>query len=467
MKKKSSENFDADTSIRVLNINKKRFVVGLQWRVVKQQRNVMKEIKRIGKRDKLDVVAIRHSDAIQAGFAPKSNLKLRGCYSLVVALATILEGCCIAVIPVGEVNGKKEFTLVGRTEKGGIHPYSDVIYSEDDIAQYVIDLKSELKGSKSDLEVKVYGDTENYLWATDNLDLENFLAPKNIKKDFKLKPLTWGMTRKQIVILAFCLVLISIVLIILSDRNESMERIKQQQLILSNQHREDLNREARYKVALSKVSHPWVEQPSVLNFIKGCDAMLPKIRPSIKGWIPTAAKCTATNIEISYARQAGSAVTVKDFVDGVRDEFGVEANVKLIDTSILNFSLPIEMTPDGDDPLQGSNEQEIKLVSLFQSLNINSSLAEIPIIDVKENELHEVLPLQDWQGYKFEYESDIPTRMIFKETEWVGVRLSSIVISIDNDSGAFKYKVEGKFYAKRKNCSDSDGVVTCQLSNNG
>lgn len=70
-----------DGRIHILDYHRRRFVVGLQWETVRATRNLMKEVRRIGKERQLDVVAIRKSDAIQAGFAPRTPQKLRGGYS--------------------------------------------------------------------------------------------------------------------------------------------------------------------------------------------------------------------------------------------------------------------------------------------------------------------------------------------------------------------------------------------------
>lgn len=106
----------------------------------------MKEVRKIGRARNLDVVAIREGEATQAGFAPRSRQKLRGGYSLIVSLASLLEGSCIAIIPLG-MNDKneQEYTLVGRTEKGAIHPASDAIYVESQLYQVVVDLKQDLR----------------------------------------------------------------------------------------------------------------------------------------------------------------------------------------------------------------------------------------------------------------------------------------------------------------------------------
>lgn len=446
MDKKASAPPDL-TRIRVININKKRFVVGLQWRTVKSQRNVMKEIKQIGKRDKLDVVAIRQSDAIQAGFAPKSNLKLRGSYSLIVSLASLLEGCCIAVIPVGTNGIKKEYTLVGRTEKGGIHPYSDEIYLEDEIEQTVIDLKAALRGNRSELEIKIFGDTTEFLWATDSLELESILTVKNLSKDFKLKPLTWGMTKKQIIILLLVLMSILVSLYFVSRHYDEIDRKKQVMLLIEQQRQAEINKTARYKAALAKLSHPWIEKTSAQDFLEQCNSMLYKFDLSIKGWMPTVVNCSDKSISVAYARMANSSAKTIDFVDAVKSMFDVPVDFTYKDTSVSTFSLPIVNKPNGDDPLQDMSVQLLKMISLFQGVNIDVSFGEVPIKDVKTNEMNETLPLQDWQEYTFEFNSAIPPRMIFKDTDLTGVRITNILIS--KDSGGMKYNVKGEIYGKR------------------
>jgi hypothetical protein len=94
--------------------------------------------------------------------------------------------------------GEEEYTLVGRTEKGAIHSNSDMIFPESKIKQVVLDLKQDLRGSKQNTEIPVFGDINKFEWVTDVLDLNEILKPGNVRKDFRLKPLQWGMTKKSV-----------------------------------------------------------------------------------------------------------------------------------------------------------------------------------------------------------------------------------------------------------------------------
>ncbi|EFL91086.1 hypothetical protein REG_1997 [Candidatus Regiella insecticola LSR1] len=85
--------------IRLVTYNNKVFVVGLEWRAIKGGLHYMKEVKAIGKRENRDVVAIQQNDSIQAGFAPKFSVPLKGKYSLAVSLVSLIPGKWLAVIP--------------------------------------------------------------------------------------------------------------------------------------------------------------------------------------------------------------------------------------------------------------------------------------------------------------------------------------------------------------------------------
>ncbi|WOI84530.1 type 4b pilus protein PilO2 [Citrobacter braakii] len=227
----------------------------------------MQEVRDIGKERNLDVVAIRKADAIQAGFAPKSKLKLRGSYSLIVSLASLLEGVCIAVIPLGQNDkGEEEYTLVGRTEKGAIHSMSDMIYPASHIKQIVLDLKQELRGSKQNTEIPVYGDTDKLTWLTDTLDLNEILKSSNLSKEFRLKPLHWGMTKNQLIGFAAALLMSGVAVFFIQDHLDEQDRLKKAaaQAMLIKQ--EEINKNARYQAALDKLKHPWIVTSSIPVF---------------------------------------------------------------------------------------------------------------------------------------------------------------------------------------------------------
>lgn len=451
MKKNKTKSVLADESghIRVLTFNQRQFVVGLTWQTIRAQRNPMKEIKRVGKAQGLELVAVRHSDSIQAGFAPKTRLRLRGTYSLTVALASLLEGCCIAVVPLGESSaGVAQYTLIGKTERGGIHVWSDKIYTEEKLQQTIIDLRDELRGSKGDLDVPVYGDISTP-GVTTPLDLQDVLTPKNISKDFRLRPLTWGMTRGQLIAagMVTSLVLGSLMVYLHLEGIREAEARAAAQREISRQ--ETINKQARYKAALESFRHPWTEKTSVNTFIGHCQEVRDKIPISIEGWMSIVMVCTDVDVSVQSVRRTNSAATTEKYVEAVQKLFGVTPVFNFQDSNQTSFSLAQKLPPEGDDPMVPAGERLMHFISIFQALNIDLSVTAVPITDVKKNREGEDLPLQDWQEYQFSAETDVPPIMIFDGTNYTGIRLTKITSVTNTSDGSVRYKISGSLYGKR------------------
>ncbi|EGH9360828.1 type 4b pilus protein PilO2 [Salmonella enterica] len=449
-KRSKKASVESETQIRVLNICNNRFVVGLEWETIKAHRKVMQEVRRIGKTRNLDVVAIRKAEAIQAGFAPKTGQKLHGAYSLIVTLASILEGSCIAIISLGLGDeGLDEYTLVGRTEKGAIHPISDTIYKESEIKQVVLDLKQDLRGNKQNTEIPVYGDQEKFIWVTHPLDLNEVLKASNLKKDYRLKPLRWGMTKNQLIGLAAALLMSGLAVFYIMNHLEEQKRLRFAAAQIMIRQQEELNKKARYQAALDKLKHPWISTSSIPVFLKGCEDGLRKISLSIKGWQPGMIKCSQEGISVNYNRPDNSAATAADFVSAVRDFYGAEPEFSITQTSMSAFSINHDMPPNGDDPFQNIGQQLLTIVSLFQSMNIPASLSEVTIKDVRKNEEGEDLPLQDWIEFTFDVQTNVPPQLIFKNSEFTGMRINSIIYEIEQEHGSLTYKITGSVYGQR------------------
>lgn len=439
-----------ENAIRILTINKHRFVVGLQWETIRAQRKAMKEVKRIGKVRNLDVVATREYEVFQAGFAPKSRQKLRGAYSLIVAIASLLEGCCIAVIPLGvNSTGVEEYTLLGRTEKGSIHPDSDTIYSEDKIKQVVLDLRQDLRGNNQSAVIPIYGDNNRFPWVTDSLELHELLKPSNIRKEFKLTALRWGMTKNQLIGFTAALVMSSVAVLFILSYLHEQERLKQAAALARIMEQQEINKQARYKAAEAEFIRPWLKTSSVPVFLSGCADGLKKMHLSIEGWQLAEMICTQNGISASYNRPAGSAVTSEQFVKAVRKFYSTEPEFNVTQTSVSAFSISHTLPPNGDDPLQDIGTQLLKTISLFQSVNIPASLKAVEIKDKLKNEQGENLPLQPWQEYTFSVDTNIPPDLIFKNDEYLGTRLKSIIYEFGQDKGTVNYKITGSIYGKR------------------
>ncbi|WOI84536.1 type 4b pilus protein PilO2 [Citrobacter braakii] len=161
-------------------------------------------------------------------------------------------------------------------------------------------------------------------------------------------------------------------------------------------------------------------------------------------------QCTQGGLNVNYNRPDNSAVTAEDFVKAVRVLFGADPAFSITQTSMSAFSVEHNFPPNGDDPFQNMGEQLLKIVSLFQGVNIPATLAEVSIKDVEKNAEGEDLPLQDWQEYTFDVETDVQPQLIFKDGDFIGMRINSIIYEIGQDQRSITYKIKGSVYGKRK-----------------
>ena len=105
--------------VSILSYHGNKFVSGLFWRPLSSQRQYMKEARKLGKEEHLDIVAIRHSPTvIQAGFVSKSQGAVKGMYSLASALSGQFDGDFLACWKIDEDRYALVATLDGAIVPG-------------------------------------------------------------------------------------------------------------------------------------------------------------------------------------------------------------------------------------------------------------------------------------------------------------------------------------------------------------
>ncbi|AWK17494.1 type 4b pilus protein PilO2 [Candidatus Williamhamiltonella defendens] len=428
--------------IHIVTYNKKSFVVGLEWRAIKGGLHFMREVKEIGKRENLEVVAIRQNESIQAGFAPKFSIPLKGKYSLAVSLVSLIPGKWLAVIPVESM--EDNFIVIASTG-GLVMPWTDKIVPAEALEQEVVDITARL--SQGEGEVKVFGD-KRFLWVTDERDWSDVLAVKNLKKEFKLKPLTWGLTQKEKIGWASFFIFILSVLYFLNEYWDHQEHLARLMAIEKQKLADDINQAARYQASLLSLKPPWVDKPSVHNFIRSCSQKIQDIPLSLGGWIPAQITCFHDKAELLFARLEGSAVGALDFKWSVEKRYSVTPRFNGKQTGAAVFFLPIHAIPEGDDPLLPLSHQRDKLMTLLQRHNLRFTLTEVPAAEKKTDEQGIDFPLPNWREMHFSYESAMAPRMIFKESALPGMRIKKIVLLINQDNADIQYQVQGVMYGK-------------------
>ncbi|HCL3239937.1 TPA: type 4b pilus protein PilO2, partial [Pseudomonas aeruginosa] len=157
--------------VSILSYHGNKFVSGLFWRPLSSQRQYMKEARKLGKEEHLDIVAIRHSPTvIQAGFVSKSQGAVKGMYSLASALSGQFEGDFLACWKVDE----DRYALVA-TLDGAIVPGQDLVTTFDEARDRIRKLST--RGVLRNAQVFV---PEGFEFPVKDFDIEELLAPKRL-----------------------------------------------------------------------------------------------------------------------------------------------------------------------------------------------------------------------------------------------------------------------------------------------
>ncbi|KFW97751.1 type 4b pilus protein PilO2 [Pectobacterium carotovorum] len=471
------------SKLTTIVINGMKFVIGLEWKTLSFSRNYLKEVKRIAneenekidnKNEKLSVVAIREIEnkgvpTIQAGYATK-EIDVRGCFSFALSVVSAIkelakkegnkinEGKWITVFPFDD-----DSYVVVASINGTIVPWTDRVIGKDAVTKEINSLKSRLSQDIDSGEISIFGPDEidlvNYVLDLNSILTKGLLTRKwlfwNLKhNDLVLRPLKFGLTKKQCVIAAVVFLLIIIGLILLNEYNNRVEAEKRRQQALVRERQEQINKEAKNKALMENMRHPWIEQPSVSQYIKACDVFYKRIDLSLEGWKPVRIDCGEmdklepagkTTVNIKYYRSDNSAVGIMEFKRAAIEHFGVVPTFSYVESTVASIALKIDTPAYGDDPLGNIDERVDKVITILQRINIIPSLKSIPKPSPKLDSDGMELPPQKWSGVNFEYTSNIPPRMIFNDNDdLLGTRIVSIS-SVIND-GQVKYSVKGVIY---------------------
>ncbi|HAT2303987.1 TPA: type 4b pilus protein PilO2 [Citrobacter freundii] len=435
--------------VKIVTINKRKFVIGLKWQGLDSPRHYMKQARAIGKEKGLDVVAIRHGIGIQAGFAPRRSSGLKGLYSIAVSLVSLINGDWIGAfaLPSTIDSDEKEYVVVAKMDGGKIIPWTDKVLTKKQVEELIPDLKSMML--TNDSSVKVYGDTD-ISFVTEELTLEAVLKPALLKKQFKIRPLTLGLTKKELLFFAF-IIAATITIIVgvklyMDHRQAVIDEEERQAALLKIK----LDKDAKYETALKNMIHPWVNQPGAKELISYCDTRLKVAGLSLSGWMISSFVCSKESSNMTYKRLDETGATVEEFKKKVLEKFGEDVVISF-DTKDFNtavFSLKNTITSQGDDPILPIGFQISSLISIFQALNISFDLKNEEVKPQTDEEKQLNLPKQDWVETKFSYTTDLPARMIFTASEYTGYRISKIIYVPSYETGSMKYSVEGSVYGK-------------------
>jgi len=428
--------------LEVIEVNGKRLVSGLWWKPLRNSRTYRTEAKQIGKAENMEMVTIRHGrSVIQAGFAPRRRQRLKGMYSLAAALAGQLGDNWIGAFEVG-VN---RYALVA-LYKGAVVPGFDVIGTRDEIEPRLREVYSlltsnaqdDFRGSGRVIAPKEFG------FSDESLQLQDLLTAKTIKSEYRLRPLTLGMTTREIVA-------IGVGVVALGAAGVGAK-------IYFDQKREAESREAERAAAVAQVNQasaaaaaakaglvrPWTTLPATPVLLDACAAHLHSTALSFAGWQFTNARCAPGKAVASYARLGSSPVA--DFVEAATKATGSPPGLFEQGTT-GSIEAVIAVSPQGSDQLRGTAQLLMDFTTHLQQLgdHVSFTLTEKPYTpDPNKPDA----PAPDWTTNGFVIQTKFPPERLFKDLDTSGIRVFEVVTTLTPDTAELAWTINGELYGR-------------------
>ncbi|WP_175574600.1 type 4b pilus protein PilO2, partial [Pseudomonas syringae] len=180
----------SDGKVQILTYHDRSFVTGLLWHPLGSLTGYMKEARQFGRTQQMDIVAIRHTESvIQAGFVSQNDGAVKGMYSLAAALAGQLGASWLAAWKIE--NTEDRYALVA-VYRGAVIPGADLVGSSEEIKKKVAQ-----QLSRSMSFDKIFLPPE-FGRGGEQFDPETLLQPSNLKREYKLTPLAFGLSRQEL-----------------------------------------------------------------------------------------------------------------------------------------------------------------------------------------------------------------------------------------------------------------------------
>ena len=432
----------APNGLVTLEVNGKSYVAGLVWKPLQSGRKYMAEAKAYGRANGMEMVAIRRGrgGVLQAGYAPKGLARGGTLYSLAAALAGQLGDNWIGVFPLDREQDR--FVLASVFKGSVVAGRGDMIGGFAEIQTTLRETYS-LLSSDSTVDFATEGRViapAAFEFASESLDLADLLKPKSVRNEYRLRPLTFGLTRQQLAIGAGGTVAAVVAVGGYSwwqDKREAAEAHRQQTLELA---REQLAL-TQPKVELPK---PWVKVPAAATVLESCTAHLDATPIALGGWLFSRADCTPDRAVTTYNRVDGTPVS--QFVQAVTAFAGAAPDV-LQDGAVGTVTSSVALSPAADESLQPTAQVLMALTSRIQSIGEGSAFALTPVPFEPDPENPDQ-PIPDWTTTGFALQTTYPPLPLFAELDLAGVRVFEVFTTLNHESAQLSWTVTGEIYGR-------------------
>jgi len=430
--------------VQVLQHRGKSFVTGLRWHPLGSVTGHMKEARQYGREHQLDIVAIRRTPAIiQAGFVAHSDSVTKGMYSLAATLAGQLGDSWIAAWQTAP--DLDQYALVA-VYQGGVISGCDMVGTGAEVRRRVVQQRS--RGIQFSHEYL----PPEFEMGGQPLDVEDLLQPEKLKREYRLRPLVFGLSKTELVQFSILAALIAVGVIGWAQWQSHQKQIAKEAAFQAEQQRlaelARLQKESGVEQPPQALEHPWAKRPTVEDFLEGCSNVIYQLPLSIQGWQFTSAMCDGTQVLSSYTRSGNSTAdkliqaTQGHFSD--RPAFFDEANSATLKSDI---SLPAA----GDEPLEEAIVMLANLSSWLHSFTQTPTLKEMPVVvpvqpAIPGQPAPPPPPPPQWKLFELRYTSGLTPLDSLSGAPCQGLRLREI--KTQYQAGHLVWSVIGDLYAK-------------------
>ncbi|MDL4860764.1 type 4b pilus protein PilO2 [Halomonas elongata] len=428
-------------NVNVVTINGTDFVTGLYWVALQSPRSFMKEARQIGKREGMDIVVLRKADAkCFAGLVKSGNSVRKGMLSMATSLAGELGDNWVGVFRLPDGQGSTpehpRYLLAG-VNSGAIIPQGDVVLDAEEVFRTVQKLAS-LK--LLDRGRRFFAPEELDIADSTELNLEDVLKKKKYPGSYQLRPLTFGLTRKE---LAYCVGALLVVgagvgvyLKILSNAKEAERQaeLERQQML------RELEEETGRKADLHALEYPWPKEPSLLEGYSSCVEPMLEAPVSIGGWRFNRAGCNGKEVVFSYQRQPLTTITDFQAVANGHEFSFVDVDEDG-EVGVVGYS--IATSPFGDETIPNRKSGILALRSYYQGIPLDVKIHGWEDSDI-DPELVE-MGATNWKSFEFQVVAKTRER-IYPHFHNPGLRFVEMIYNPPGASGGAEWILNGRQY---------------------
>lgn len=437
---------------QIVEINSEQFVSNLYWLMLSSATQYMSEARKEGDRNGCDIVAIRRGRRIQAGFVARKAGVVKGMYSMAASLAALLgESWCGAF---ALRDGRYVVVVVNQ---GQIAPGYDLITDAEDAVRKIREAISVFQFPTS----VIYAAPELKL-SPHSKDLYELLKPKALRKDLRLKPLRFGLTRREITIAASIVAAIAVAVAgyFLYRHHRDLEAAAENARDAARKQAEliRLNETARKTLMLEALAHPWATQPSMQDFVNICWTAGGALPLSIAGWPLADSTCDATSLVAHYTR--GEGLTDNQFIAAAK-ALGLPTPTFDQTGNIATIAVFHTMPAGGDDALPSAERTTNDFRSHIQAIPVTGltpNVTEKPVVlsfptgpNLPQPDPSLKPPEATWRQFTVTLNgSKLPPDQLMQDyADARGVRIESIKTKLDASASELTWDIEGNLYAQR------------------